>query len=61
MRFEVRALINGEGYVIVDTSWEFPMIGPYQKSSKGRRQAEDRAAEFEVDPRLAHQPLGMQL
>jgi hypothetical protein len=49
-RFEVRPLINGEGYVIVDTHWKFPMIGPYQKSAAGRRKAMERAEVFEADP-----------
>lgn len=50
VRFEVRALINGEGLVIVDTKWEFPMIGPYPRTATGRRRADQRAAEFEADP-----------
>lgn len=45
-RFVVDALINGEGFVIVDRWWKEPMIGPYSK----RQRAETRAAEFEADP-----------
>jgi len=48
MRFEVRALINGEGWVIVDTEWQYPMIGPYPKHR--RALANERAAVFEADP-----------
>lgn len=49
-RFEVRALINGEGWVIVDTAWEHPMIGPYPRAAHGKLLAMSRAAEFEADP-----------
>lgn len=49
-RFEVRALTNGGGYVIVDTAWEHPMIGPYPLNKKGRERAMTRAAVFEADP-----------
>jgi hypothetical protein len=49
-RFEVRALLSGEGYVIVDTTWKVPMIGPYPMSGAGRKRAVARAAEFEADP-----------
>lgn len=44
MRFEVRSLLSGAGYVIVDTCWEHKMIGPY----RSRRLAEERAAAFEA-------------
>jgi hypothetical protein len=49
MRFEVRTLLNG-GFVIVDTTWEHPMIGPYSQTKAGREEAIARAAEFEQDP-----------
>jgi hypothetical protein len=29
MRYEVRKLINGVGYVVVDTTWKEKMMGPF--------------------------------
>lgn len=45
-RFVVEALINGEGFVVVDRTWREPMIGPYAR----RERAQARADVFEADP-----------
>ena len=48
VRFEVRALMSGEGYVIVDTQWIEPMIGPWPLTKKGLEAARLRAVELET-------------